>query len=346
MPAATLRTMFTWWAEQMASLVPRRLRAPPDREPDSVVLTPGDPGQLLEVASRERGSMLPIASVSPDASGFSKLARLLRQRRALPVTLLAPEGGVLERSATLPLLAEKDAAQALAYEMDRLTPFTADEVFWTWSVLSRDRAQARLRLRLALVPKARWSALIEALGRAGVVPGWIEGRGADGVLHRIPLDARDAQHSPRLRVALAAGCAALAITALVLPLALQTIALSAGSSRIDALRPAVARVEAIRRQIAASSTGLDVIAAETARLGSPLAALATLTDVLPDDTYLTDFAMHQRKLTLNGQSAAATRLIGALSADPGLRNPAFVAPVTRSENGKADLFAIRTELGS
>ena len=230
--------------------------------------------------------------------------------------------------------------------MDRLTPFSADDVFWTWSVLSRDRARGRLRLRLALIPRARWSALLDALTRAGVSPGWIEGRGADAALHRIPLDRQTGRRGFRMRGALVWGCAALATVAVTLPLVQQSLALSAVQGRIAALRPAVARVEAVRREMAASTTGSDVISAETLRLGSPLQALATVTDVLPDDTYLTDFAMHQRKLTLNGQSGAATRLIGALSADPGLRNPAFIAPVTRSETGKADLFAIRAELGS
>ena len=87
-----------------------------------------------------------------------------------------------------------------------------------------------------------------------------------------------------------------------------------------------------------------MLSAERARVGDALAALAATTAVLPDDTYLTDLTLRQRHLVMNGRSAAAARLIGLLSAAPGLREPAFLAPVTRSDTGHADLFSIRAEL--
>jgi len=52
----------------------------------------------------------------------------------------------------------------------------------------------------------------------------------------------------------------------------------------------------------------------------------------------------QRRVTLSGRSAAAARLIGALSASEGLRNVAFAAPVTRLEAIRAELFTIIAEV--
>ena len=76
-------------------------------------------------------------------------------------------------------------------------------------------------------------------------------------------------------------------------------------------------------------------------LAEPLAALAAITRSLPDDTYLTDFTLNGRNVTLNGQSASAAKLIGLLAADPSIDNPAFSAPVTRLEATHTDLFSIR-----
>ena len=50
------------------------------------------------------------------------------------------------------------------------------------------------------------------------------------------------------------------------------------------------------------------------QVGSPLHSLALLTDVLPDDTYVTTLGLRQRKLTVSGRSASAARLIGAMAA--------------------------------
>ena len=85
------------------------------------------------------------------------------------------------------------------------------------------------------------------------------------------------------------------------------------------------------------------MAAETRRLGDALGALAAVTEILPDDSYLTEFTMRERKLTLSGLSASAPKLISLLSGDPRIRNPAFTAPVTRAETGHNDVFTIRAE---
>ena len=83
---------------------------------------------------------------------------------------------------------------------------------------------------------------------------------------------------------------------------------------------------------------------EVAAGSSTITTLAALTRILPDDTYLTEVTLQQRKVTLSGRSAAAARLIGALSAGEGLRNVAFAAPVTRLEAVRAELFTITAEV--
>ena len=117
---------------------------------------------------------------------------------------------------------------------------------------------------------------------------------------------------------------------------LPAVVRSAGvATRLDAFER-VTVAEAFTRW-----AGVDVLAAQRAKVGDPLAVLATLTDVLPDDTVLTDFSLRQRVVTISGQSGGAARLIPALAADPALRDPAFTAPVTRNETQHSDGFSIR-----
>jgi general secretion pathway protein L len=75
-----------------------------------------------------------------------------------------------------------------------------------------------------------------------------------------------------------------------------------------------------------------------------LRVLAKTTEILPDDTHLTDLSLRQRKLSLSGQSAAAAKLIGAIAADPFFKDPAFSAAVTRVQGGKLDAFSINAEI--
>jgi general secretion pathway protein L len=70
-----------------------------------------------------------------------------------------------------------------------------------------------------------------------------------------------------------------------------------------------------------------------------------VTRVLPDDSYLTELELLQRKLTLSGRSVAAARLIGAFAANGEFRNPSFAAPVTRIEALRQEIFTIVAEVG-
>ncbi len=128
-----------------------------------------------------------------------------------------------------------------------------------------------------------------------------------------------------------------------LPFWLQAQARAAVEERIAAVKPRVDQAETLRKRIAAAAEGSDVLGAERARVGDALHAIATLTDLLADDTYLLGLSMQKRQVTLEGSSAAASRLLTTLSANPSVRNAAFAAPVTRSETG-SDLFSIKAEI--
>ncbi len=273
------------------------------------------------------------------------------------VLLRLPPGSALQRDVTLPLGAEAALERVLTYEMDRLTPFAAADVFFAWTVLRRDREAGRLRLRLSLIPKAPLLPMLEACRAAGAGPQAIEVElppdgqapaGLDGRLSGIRLSIPLAHERPaaarreRRMLALAGcGCAVLAVVAALLPFMLQAVASSRLDRDVAALRPRVGAVQALHRRLAGGSAGADLVEGERHRLGDALQVVAAMTRVLPDDSFLTDLTLRQGQLTISGQSPAAARLIPAISADPNFTAPAFSAPVTRIEGQNTDLFSIK-----
>ena len=113
---------------------------------------------------------------------------------------------------------------------------------------------------------------------------------------------------------------------------------------VAAGRAAAAEADRLRNEIDRLSGNAGFIESERSKAGRPLVVLAAVTRILPDDTYLTEMELRQRKLTLSGRSAGAARLIGALAADGEFRNPGFSAPVTRLEALRTELFTINTEV--
>ena len=331
-----LQDYLTWWVEQMRSLVPARFAAR-TRYADALVLH-GTAGGLF-AATRRAGNETSLGPVLP---GSDALRRLPAGRRA-PAVLRPPASALLEQSVTLPLAAEAELAAVLRNEMDRLTPFRAEDLFWDWRVERRDRVAGRLLLRLLLLPKTAVAALLAAAETAGLRPAALEVTTTHGLEHlslASPASGRPTGRSARIAAVL---CVALALAACVLPIVRQELAIRAADQVIAKQRAAVAVVEGLRRRLAATGSGADLFASEAARVGNPLRALAAVTAALPDDTYLIAFSLRERVMSLSGRSAAATRLITMLSADPDLQDPSFDAPITRIGD-KADLFSIRVRL--
>jgi len=338
-----LRDVALWWGRQLLALLPRRFRS--DAALGDALLVAMEGAQDapdLRFSLRRRRQEFPLGRFRLDEAGV-RAARTAIRQRPRQVIVRPAANVVLQRNVVLPLAAERDVTRVLRYEMDRLTPFSADEVFWSATVQRRDRAAGRLDLHLSLVPKALLQPLLAALERIGISPIAIEATN-DGVPRRIDLLPPSSNHRHALSVAMVA-ILLLAVAAAATPFVTQSLAGNAVEARIAALQPQVARVEALRRRIAAGTAGSDVIAAERARNGDALQVLATVTDLMPDDTVLADLSLRQGKLDISGRSLAAARLIPAMAADPTLRNPSFVAPVTRTPDGKADTFVIRTDLG-
>lgn len=324
-----IEQVLAWWVQQLLAWLPVRLRRS-WRAQDAVVAEPSPSG--IALLARRRGQDVPLGVL-----GAGPRPNLPRG----PVVLRLPPGALLQCPVDLPLAAERDLAGVLRYEMDRLTPFAPDDLYWTWQVQGRDRARGRLQALLLLVPRGAVDAALGALRRAGAAPSALEA--ADGSCV-IPLAPADPRRQRRRRRALAAGataCAGLAVAAVATPFVMQSLAARRIEREVAALRPQVDRADALRRRVAGGVAGANVVAAQGAETGDPLAVLAAITDALADDTYLRELTLRGRVLTLAGQSAAAARLIPALAAVPMLRDPAFAAPVTRNEAAQADLFSIR-----
>ncbi len=343
-----LREFFTWWGRQLWETLPERWRQSRRHDAiDGVMLTlePSRAGALPMLDARRRRGTRDVAlgRFGLDPAGLDQLRVSVGAVRAGALRLLLPPRMLLEKEVTLPLAAESGLETALRWEMDRLTPFPAEAVFWDWVLEARDRTRAQLKLRLRLVPKIAVASVLELLASAGLQPGLLASSAEPS--RTIPLDGR---HTPsgrsRAVAALAGLCALLLATAVAVPLVRQELAFRAVEARIEAVRPQVALADGIRKRLADRAANIDVMAAEAGRVGDALQMIATITQILPDDTYLFGLTLRDRMLTIIGQSAAAAKLIPALAADPAIRDPVFAAPVTRNEINGTEAFTIRAEM--
>ncbi len=342
-----VQEFLVWWGEQLSSLIPDTLRRSLSGADQTVVLryleAAAPAAATIEAWLRDGDNGSLLGRFRLDGDGLAGLgATVDRGRPGTAVLLQLPAGMLLEKQVQVPLAAQRDLAQVMRYELDRETPFSAEEVYWSVAILGKDRALAQMTACLTLAVKADVDPVLDALQGAGIkLAAMIDRPGG----RCIPLGAKVGMRAVLAdpmklgRGPLYGGLiAVLALIAVVSPFVRQDIALARVDARIAALQADADTALALRRQN--GGVGTDLGDPQNA-VGNPLLVLAAVTDALPDDTYLSDFTQHHREIGMIGQSRDAAALIQRLSDNAVVRDPAFSAPVTRDPGAGVDNFAIK-----
>lgn len=327
-----LASFFSWWFARITELLPNAWTNAAGRPQDGIVIDSRDASDVT-ASIRRKGVEVAVA--------LGVAARMASDKIVL---LRPPIESVLVKHHTVPTAPRRELDQLLRHELARITPFPVDALFWRWDGHVKVGDRTRTEITLMMVPKAVLAAVLATLDSVGLKANFIE----VGPIERprlLPVaDAGDHANRSVLIRGLAWMCGGLAIVAMLLPLVLQALALHATDDAIAQLQPTIKQVDALRRGQMASGAARDVVAREAARTGDVLQILATVTRILPDGSFLTDFALRERQMTISGRTASAPRLITGLSADPAIRDPAFAAPVTRIEGATSEVFSIKAEI--
>ena len=338
-----IQEFFVWWGEQLASLVPDTLRRSFSSVDQTILLSYDEAASSIDAELRngKRGGLL--GRFSLDERGLAALAEAIdRIRPGTKIVLRLPPGLMLEKHLQIPQAAQRDLMQVVRYELDRETPFTPDEVYWAVAILAKDRSLGQITACLTLVVKAEIDPILDALRRAGIDLAALVDK-PEGT--RIPLGGKTGVRAlfvdpTRIgRGPLVGGLVAVLVMAAIIgPFLRQNIALSRAEAQITALQADADSALALRRQN--GGVGSDAGDPQSA-VGNPLLMLAAITDALPDDTYLSDFTLHHREISLMGQSRDAAALIQRLSDNSVVRDPGFSAPVTRDPGTGVDNCSIK-----
>ena len=136
-----------WWRRELAVAMPARLRSALERRRMRPVLAfDGNTATLWRpMQTNGRVAMAEAAHIPLDGDPQSVAAG---GRAAL-----APRAS-LRKTLTLPAALEDNLHQALAYDLDRHTPFKADELYFDAAVVDRDTARNTLRVDLVAARRA------------------------------------------------------------------------------------------------------------------------------------------------------------------------------------------------
>ena len=292
-----------WWTGELASMLPqewrerlsRRIRTTAEMKGDTLVYRNAETGQVLGTRPRGRIEFL----MSPNQ--------------------------VLTRELDLPLLPLNDVKRMIALDLDRITPFQPEQVYFDADIVSRDQETGRQLVAIGIVPRDTAVAILTAVQAKELSPSALGVQPRDG--EAAPAfdflasmrDAEGGSASQRRAVYLWIGAAAL----LAVNLALLTWR---DSSSLDQLRQAV---ESQAAPVAVAMRTRDRVDHEAARRTqlidmkeklSPLPVLDAVTAVMPMDAWVRRFEWNGKIVHVIGARKTSQDILARLEASPYLRN--------------------------
>ncbi|MDX1557228.1 MAG: hypothetical protein R3212_14460, partial [Xanthomonadales bacterium] len=169
--ASPVNAYWRWWLGELKDLLPDTWRERLQHAMRRVTLEVGSESVEFGVEENRSIEHLQSLSLSQDPDLQKQQVRdLLAEHELLevPRALMLQSEGVLRKEVRLPLAAESNLRQVLHFEMDRQTPFRAEDVYFDWTVIGHDRENGQVRVDLAVVPRAGIDATCQLLAARGL----------------------------------------------------------------------------------------------------------------------------------------------------------------------------------
>ena len=348
-----LRLIFAWlsrWIDDVAQVLSRA--GGMFRGARKAQLVEQGNGDFLIRRMRRRGPGTSIASPLRIAGGLF-VGKMPPRARALltggEVEILLKPSRFIFRPLELPKRALEFLDGVVRAQIDRLTPWSANDAAFGWSPPAPLGAD-RIVVTIAATSRALIAPLVEA----------VAGHRADAILVSTHADEAQAKSAPILVFARRSGAAlrvrrlrriliGILAVAVVAALASLAAAFVLGGD-LDARRVVLEQRIAERRVALLSGRGSvadEALAALESRKRSTPAGvivLETLSQTLPDDTFLNELRIEDGKVQISGLTRDAPALIRLIEQSRHFTHATFYAPTTRSPTENAERFHIEARI--
>lgn len=340
---------FRWWGGELAFLVPLPLRKLLGGVREYLVLDKTGPELRVSHLHPEGELVLGQLATDEPASGFRE--RILEAHPKLaevPVVLRLAPGQALRKFIKLPAATEENLNQVVAFEMDRLAPFKADQVYFGTRVKSRLSATRQILVELVLTPRDKLDTLLEEVTAAGFRPDIVDMAGEDppGAVNLLPPKYRRVRRRwlHWLQIGLSVVILALLVALAVVPILIQRDEVEALEEQVRKATRLAKEVETLRQEVETLEHQTQFL--QEKKRTEPVAVdmLEELSRVIPNSTWLNGLQYKDRRIVIQGQSPSASSLIELIEASRHFKNTSFVSPVTKDTASGLERFQIASDV--
>jgi len=344
-----IKGFFQWWGKELAFLVPSKLRRAIRDRNGTLLFIPDEQGFTVNyLREDEQEISLQKRLEYIDADAYQQLMTQNPGFEKAEHVLCLNQTQALYKLIYLPAATQENLQQVVSFELDRYTPFKLDQVYFNAVVLGKTEL-GQLQVLLILTPKAILDAQLDMLDSWQAHPHRVtysrasaEFPQSEQAYNLLPSRYRQTvgKFEQSIHWLLSLAITLLTVAALVWPVWQE-------SQTVDTLKTAIKALEKQTQVVEAQQHEIDALHAETQKLidlkqkaPALLPVLDELTKLLQDDTWLTHLQYSDQHMQIQGQSPAASALIGLLEASEFFNSVSFVSPLTQDKTTGRERFQI------
>ncbi len=359
------KTFLRWWRRELCLLVPKPIKRLISDNQGVIVIHSTPEGLAIRYFSDDvllnteeeghyEGEL--IANVERREASIEQakqqLANDVRLGKA-PIILRLSEREAISKALNLPIAAKENLTQVVAYELDRYTPFTPEQVYFAVTQDNNSQHdQEQLKALLILTPREVLDGLYEDCKALGLAPQIADYQNSPNRLHTLEdgynllpdwLQQKSSKTPKLIHASLIASIIVLSLTALVLPVWLQYQTVTALGDKIKLIEKEAKKIKALESEIDAVVNESQKLIDEKNASPKVVEMLNTLSAVIKDDTWLSYLQYSDKHLQIQGESPSASTLIGVLEETEMFSKARFVSPVTQNNVTKLERFQITVD---
>lgn len=341
---------FRWWTGELAGMVPAFLRQESHSaenlllalfKDDAVTFFWRDSSRWRELSRTRIDSVQPRLDRHLQAFGNKKYITIAR----LPGT------SILRRQLELPISAENELRRILTYQLDSLSPYPPDQVYFSYRIEERNHAGKKLILELYLAPKDEVDKLVGKMRSWNLVPEFVDFVDQDELAEPFINLLPNPLAPVKQRSMLSSVNRLLLIVNVLLAAALVTAVLITKSNVEAELKTRVETAKlkadaAIRLRDKVEKLQLESSFLQDMKKQRPpvLELVDELSSILPDGTWLEKAVYDKKEISLSGISSKSSVLISEIERSPLFENAAFQASVVQDDRSGGERFQIKADI--
>lgn len=344
-----IRQAIDWWLKGLAFFCPPSLKRSIGLAPDKITVEFNN--KRVTVKHFSVDSVKPLAikyfEQSDDIQRASVLKWMGERQHNTNTVLVVPENMILKKSLSFPPAARANLREALGFELNRKTPFNADQVYYDYRITDNDKQAEKLYIEIYVAPKNNIDPLLTLLNgwniSVDVIRPVVE-HPDESTINMLQQKKRTYNNVDSVSAFLAVCAFALFFAFLYVPILKQAEQIETLENQVQINRKTAIQLKKLKDEKHTIIEQTNFLENKFKNSLTSIELLHEVTRIIPDGTWLTRLVMKNNELQIQGESGNASSLIQNMESSEIFSQSQFRSPVTRNNTSGKDKFHLSAKL--